>query len=182
MKTLVAIAKAASTTGNLGVTISFRSGIERNNGEKPYVLIAYDSRVDKLSKINSLFPKIFPSGTTPEGLAFEAILDMIEPSTPTLDSYFVNISDGEPYFQSGRYSGEIAALHTRKQINSIRKMGVHVTSYFIGADTVPMFALASKFSSKDIFAQMYGNDSHFINLENMMEIATTLNKKFLQKK
>jgi hypothetical protein len=61
-------------------------------------------------------------------------------------------------------------------------MGVHVTSYFIGADTVPMFALASKFSSKDIFAQMYGNDSHFINLENMMEIATTLNKKFLQKK
>jgi len=47
---------------------------------------------------------------------------------------------------------------------------------------VPMFALASKFSSKDIFAQMYGNDSHFINLENMMEIANTLNKKFLQKK
>jgi hypothetical protein len=182
MKTLVAIAKAASTTSNLGVTISFRSGIERENSEKPYVVIAYDSRVDKLSKINNLFSKIFPSGTTPEGLAFEAILDMIEPSTPTLDSYFVNISDGEPYFQRGRYSGVIAALHTRKQINTIRKMGVYVTSYFIGAENRPMFALAGQFSNKDIFTQMYGNDSHFINLENMMDIANTLNKKFLQKK
>ena len=182
MKTLVAIAKAASTTSNLGVTISFRSGIERENSEKPYVVIAYDSRVDKLSKINNLFSKIFPSGTTPEGLAFEAILDMIEPSTPTLDSYFINISDGEPYFQRGRYSGVIAALHTRKQINTIRKMGVYVTSYFIGAENRPMFALAGQFSNKDIFTQMYGNDSHFINLENMMDIANTLNKKFLQKK
>lgn len=182
MKTLVAIAKAASTISNLGVTISFRSGVERNNGEKPYVVIAYDSRVDKLSKINNLFSKIFPSGTTPEGLAFEAILDMIEPSTPMLDSYFINISDGEPYFQHGGYSGEIATLHTRKQINSIRKMGVHVTSYFIGTENRPMFTIGSRFSNKDVFTQMYGNDSHFINLENMMEIANTLNKKFLQKK
>lgn len=182
MKTLVAIAKAASTISNLGVTISFRSGVDRKNGEKPYVVIAYDSRVDKLSKINNLFPKIFPAGTTPEGLAFEAILDMIEPSTPTLDSYFLNISDGEPYFQHGRYSGSIAALHTRKQINNIRKMGVHVTSYFIGTENRPMFAFAGQFSNKDIFTQMYGNDSHFINLENVMEIANTLNKKFLQKK
>lgn len=178
MKTLVAVAKAASMVNNLHITISFRSSVHRNGGvEMPYVVIAYDSKVDKLSKISQIFPYIQPNGTTPEGLAFESILDMIPPSSPTLDSYFINISDGEPFFKNGKYSGQVGATHTAKQVEHIRNSGVYITSYFVENEKDRPHR-----SNRDIFKAMYGKDSNFINLNNISEIANTLNKKFLQKK
>jgi hypothetical protein len=179
MKTLVAIAKAASMVNNLDITISFRSAVQRRAvgmEEMPYVVIAYDSKVDNISKISQLFPLINPDGTTPEGLAFESIIDLIPPSSPTLDSYFINISDGEPYFQNGMYSGEVAAIHSLKQIEKLRNSGVYLTSYFIQNEG------KREDRNKEIFKKIYGKDSNFINLENITEIAKTLNKKFLQKK
>jgi hypothetical protein len=179
MKTLVAIAKAASMVNNLDITISFRSAVQRRGvsmEEMPYVVIAYDSKVDNISKISQLFPLINPDGTTPEGLAFESIIDLIPPSSPTLDSYFINISDGEPYFQNGMYSGEVAAIHSLKQIEKLRNAGVYLTSYFIQNDG------RREDRNKEVFKKIYGKDSNFINLENITEIAKTLNKKFLQKK
>lgn len=179
MKILVAISKAASMVNNLHITISFRTSVQRQGGaEMPYVVIAYDSKVDKLSKITQLFPYINPNGTTPEGLAFESILDLIPSSSPVLDSYFINISDGEPYFQHGRYSGMVGANHTAKQVEHIRNAGVYVTSYFIENESI----MRAGKSNRDIFKTMYGKDSNFINLNNISEIANTLNKKFLQKK
>jgi len=176
MKTLVAIAKAASMVSNLHITISFRSSVQRHGGiEMPYVVIAYDSKVDKLSKITQLFPYINPNGTTPEGLAFESILDMIPSTSPTLDSYFINISDGEPYFKNGQYSGRVGGAHTAKQVEHIRNCGVYITSYFIESER-------GRSNNRDIFKMMYGKDSNFIDLNNISEIANTLNKKFLQKK
>ena len=45
-----------------------------------------------------MFPGLGPSGTTPEGLCFEAIMKEFVPINNDLDSYFLNLSDGQPYF------------------------------------------------------------------------------------
>ena len=73
----VAIAKAASMTGNMDVIISYRSIYASrdhdNSRYQPLMMIAYDSRKDKISKITSLFKHLHPGGSTPAGLCFEAI-------------------------------------------------------------------------------------------------------------
>ncbi len=182
MKTVVAMAKAASMVNNLVIVISFRSGVvmdktqrhARSGSEIPYVLIAYDSRKDKFSKITHLFPMLYPYGSTPEGLAFQSILDKIPGSTSDLDSYFVNLSDGEPAFALG-YFGEIANLHTRRQINKIRDTGVDVLSYFLESAESTGRTIANSAG----FKVMYGRDANFIDVENVTEVAYTMNKKFL---
>ena len=126
----VAIAKAASMIENLDVTISFRT--QANTG-LPMIVIGYDSREDKIQKIKSLFPYLHVNSYTPEGLCFQAILNKIPPSGPEYDSYFLNFSDGEPYFgyKGFSYSGQSAVKHTRKQVRRITENGVNVLSYFI---------------------------------------------------
>ena len=125
MTSVTAIAKAASMTQNLDVVIDFRSsysqGYGRGNESKPLLLIAYDSRKDKFSKIQRLFQSIHPSGITPEGLCFEAIMDKLVPSSKDRDSYFLNFSDGQPYFSNSDidYSGRGASIHTKKMVEKI---------------------------------------------------------------
>jgi len=177
MTTLVAIAKAASMINNVSVSISFRSGVyisKNRNSEIPYVVIAYDSRKDKFSKITQLFPLLYPNGSTPEGLAFQAIMDHIPHSNYEMDSYFVNLSDGEPAFNPG-YFGEIAARHTRKQVSKMSENGVEVISYYLENDR-----MQSPVNSK-LFKMMYGKDAQFIDVKNVVKIAHTLNSKFLSK-
>ena len=43
------------------------------------------------------------------------------PSNTDMDSYFLNLSDGEPYFhgQNFYYSGDEAANHTRKMVKML---------------------------------------------------------------
>ena len=84
---VVAIAKACSMINNVDLVISYRSTqtsrtsrYSRGGKSYPLMLIAYDSRTDKISKIRNLFHLLRPSGTTPEGLCFEAIMKEIEPS------------------------------------------------------------------------------------------------------
>jgi len=82
MTSVVAICKATSMIQNVDVVVSIRSthdtgGRGRRSGDKPLILIAYDSRVDKFTKIKNLFAHIRVAGTTPEGLCFEAIMDEI---------------------------------------------------------------------------------------------------------
>ena len=90
----VAIAKAASMTSNLDVVISYRSIQHDHNLCQPLMLIAYDSRKDKFSKVQQLFKYLNPCGTTPEGLCFETVLDDIIKTNKGVDSYFINFSDG----------------------------------------------------------------------------------------
>jgi hypothetical protein len=176
MTTLVALAKAASMINNVDVVISFRSGvnISTRRDESPYIVIAYDSRKDKFSKITSLFPMLYPNGTTPEGLAFQAIMDLIPPSTQETDTYFVNMSDGEPAF-SNTYIGENAALHTSKQVKKIRDNGIQVISYYIED------AIYKNSANQKCFRIMYSKDANFIDVSNITQIAHSLNKKFLAK-
>ena len=116
------------------------------------------------------------SGVTPEGLCFEAIEKDLIPGNSNQDSYFINFSDGQPYFSNKEiyYGGSIAENHTRKMVNNMRAKGISVLSYFIGG---------SYESARDneAFTSMYGNDAEFINATNMMQVAKTMNKKFLEK-
>jgi hypothetical protein len=176
MTTLVAIAKAASMINNVHISISFRSGVylSRRNKETPYVVIAYDSRKDKFNKITQLFPMLYPNGSTPEGLAFQAILDQIPQSTYEMDSYFVNLSDGEPAFNPG-YMGIVASRHTRKQVRKMMENGVEIISYYIEDERYNAHVNVQNFKI------MYGNDAQFIDVKNVIQVAHSLNKKFLSK-
>jgi hypothetical protein len=172
LKTLVSIAKAGSMVKNLGVSITFRSAVKMMGEEVVYVVKAYDSKVDKFNKILQLFPLIGPAGCTPEGLAFEEIIKNVPAPTNDSDTFFVNISDGEPYMTS--YFGPAAWNHTRKQVDKMRSVGVEVISYYV-----------ENGSRSDIntsaFKTMYGVDANIINTNNVQQVAYTLNKKFSQK-
>jgi hypothetical protein len=171
----VAIAKAASMTQNIDVVISYR-GVYYSAGNwskvQPLMLVAYDSRKDKFSKIPQLFPYIQSDGTTPEGLCYEAVLKEITKTKNGVDTYLINFSDGFPGFDNNQisYSGTAAREHTAEQITKIKKAGVNVLSYYI-AD------YGYEYGS-DGFKQMYGKDSEFIDTNNMSQLAKTLNKKF----
>ena len=171
----VAIAKAASMTQNIDVVISYR-GVYYSPGNwnnvQPLMLIAYDSRKDKFSKIQQLFPYIQSDGTTPEGLCYEAVLKEITKTTKGVETYLINFSDGWPGFDNSQisYGGTAARKHTAEQVKKIKKAGVNVLSYFVsdyGYD-----------AHTDMFKEMYGKDSEFIDTTNMTQLAKTLNKKF----
>ena len=173
MTSAVAMCKAADMAGNIGVTVSVRT----TNDNTPLIVIAYDSRTDKLTKIKQLFKYLAPTGTTPEGLTFAAILKDLIPSSRDLDSYFINYSDGMPMFNNRDlyYTGEMALNHTRKMSNEIRNAGIKLMSYFIGDSEW------SRDRASGDFKKMYGGDARFVDATNMMEVARTMNKKFLEK-
>ena len=177
IKLCVALAKATSMIDNVNLTISFRTTM----GNSPYIVVAYDSKVDKFSKIKNMFSYLMPTNTTPEGLCFEALLRYLPKASNNTNSYFVNISDGEPCFNyhspggiGFSYTGATALNHTRTQVNKIRDTGYNIISYFVteyegfGAETY-----------RANFKTMYGVDSNFINVENLNQIVKTINKKMM---
>jgi hypothetical protein len=171
----VAIAKAASMTSNLNVVISYRSiNGHSNNTVQPLMFIAYDSRKDKFSKIQQLFRYINPTGTTPEGLCFEAVLEDITKTNRSMDSYFINFSDGYPGFSNSEmdYCGNSAVLHTAAQVKKIQAAGVKVLSYFISEGNYGYN------TSLDNFKRMYGKTAEQINVTSLIPLTNTLNKLF----
>ena len=175
-----AIAKACSMISNVDCVISYRSTQSQGGGRRgnscPLMLIAYDSRVDNISKIRNLFPLLRCSGTTPEGLCFEAIMKEIEPATNEKDSYFLNFSDGMPMFSNDDidYNWDTAINHTSKMVKEIKSRGVKVLSYFIGGRY-------DSHDEKGTFTKMYGSDAEYIDVTSVLPVAKTMNKKFLQK-
>ena len=172
----VAIAKAASMTSNLDVVISYRS-IQQGGGNhqsvQPLMLIAYDSRKDKFSKVQQLFKYLNPCGTTPEGLCFESVLNEITKTNKGVDSYFINFSDGWPGFSNGDidYCGEAAVNHTAAQVKKIQQAGIKVLSYYIEEGNYG-------YSSIDNFQKMYGKSAEKVDVTNLMALTKTLNKLF----
>jgi len=171
----IAICKAGSMVSNLNVQVSIRG----TWGNKPYICIAYDSRFDKFEKVKRLFPALQASGTTPEGLTFQAIMKHFVESTKDMDSYFLNICDGEPTFSNDQvsYGGENAVLHTKKMVNQIREMGINVMSYFVTEGSSSSWGG----SSAERFKRMYGSDSRFIDVTQIVPITKTLNELFMKK-
>lgn len=177
MVNIVALAKAVDMIGNLNIQISFRT----TTGELPYIVIAYDSRVDKFIKVKQLFGYLGPNGTTPEGLCFEAISKQMVGSNNDIDSYFLNISDGEPFF-NGRgisYSGSSAAKHTRKMVKVIEGMDIKVLSYFVSDGSYDMDENSN--GSAQTFKECYGPAASYINVTNVNEVTRTINRLFMSK-
>jgi len=172
LTTTIAICKAASMVSNLNVQVTIR-GIW---GRKPYICQAYDSRVDKFDKVKRLFPALHANGTTPEGLCYEATMKYFVPTTKDIDSYFLNICDGEPNFSEDgtNYQGEIAVEHTRKMVKKMKEQGINIMAYFVSDYGVGG-------NSQNRFKRMYGEDSRFIDIENIVPITKTLNELFLKK-
>jgi hypothetical protein len=217
MTAVVAICKAASMIDNVHITVSFRSTQASGIMALPYIVFAYDSKKDKFSKIRTLFPYLLPNGCTPEGLAFGAIMNLFEGITPDEeDRYFLNLSDGEPYYllsvpNSGlalSYSGEVGATHTKAQVDKIRRHGVEILSYFIEEDYSWRFQTAAgqnlkkkpeEMTKEELeeekrlqlekeqsplrknFRRMYGPSAKFIEVNDIVPLAKTMNDLFLSK-
>jgi len=168
----VAIAKAASMTNNLDVAISFRTCSGDGNSNYPLMMTAYDSRVDKFSKITQLFPHINATGTTPEGLCFESIMNDILKVDKSVDTYFINFSDGAPWYSNKEieYSGQQAVQHTAKQVKKMTNAGIKVLSFFITSSSYNSYL--------ENFKKMYGKTAEQISIDSLIPLARTLNKLF----
>ena len=176
IKTAVAIAKACASIENMECVVSLRAGAYLegmmknawNYEDKPVILIAYDSRKHGVGQLR-LFSHLEVCGGTPEGLCFDAIMKDIIDASRGKDAYFLNFSDGMPYYHA--YSGHRALNHTRKQVKKIKKEGIKVLSYYI-----------SRYSDdeNDSFRYMYGSDAETINTDNISAVARTMNAKFLE--
>jgi len=174
MKTTAAIAKACSMIDNMEVIVSFRAADnigDNRNMYLPVIATIYDSRKDHLNKLIKIMPQVESCGTTPEGLCFSAIMNDIVEASRGKDAYFLNFSDGMPWFNN--YSGQEALNHTKTQVKKMRKEGIKVISYFISGGY-------QSESAMNCFKTMYGKDAEYINTNNVISLAKTMNSKFLE--
>ena len=173
MKTTMAIAKACSMIDNMDVVVSFRAADNvggHRNMYMPIIGIIYDSRKHHINKLARIMPQVRACGTTPEGLCFKAIMKELVAGTRGKDAYFINMCDGMPWFNN--YAGDAALNHTRQQVVKMRREGIKVLSYFIGGNGYG--------DQKEDFQKMYGKDSQFIDTNNLVSLAKTMNNKFLE--
>jgi len=190
LEAAAAIAKACKLAGNLDCVISFRStgsvGSSRGNGS-PIIVVAYDSRKQNIGSLRWSLAHMQTSGATPEGLCFDAIMDLVIKDSNGKDSFFLNFSDGEPAYSERvgssynyiEYSGEDAAAHTAKQVNRMLNSNIKVISYFIG-DLLDSDGNVRDTRSTRLFRKMYGRDAQFVNTEDIFTVARTMNNKFLE--
>ena len=161
LKTAIAIAKAATMTSSIDVVISLRG----TAGRSPLMWVIYDSKKDKLNVVKKFYGYLRPSAGTPEGLCFEAISKRIIKDSIGKDSYFINISDGEPGFNG--YCGSSALEHTRMQVDKFRAAGIKIQSYYISGECDTAF---------NKFVKMYGKDSRLIDVNSLSVLAKSLNE------
>lgn len=171
----IALAVAADKIENLDVELSIRAAPDRH----ATISIIYDSKKDKPIKIRQLFPYLRCNGVTPEGLCFAAILDTLTKRNAD-EQYFINLSDGEPYFQD--YGGDWAWRHTRSQVNEMRRAGVKILAYYIEDGYGRNYYYGGRRSADgrhEGFDTMYGKDAEYIDVEQITGLIRTLNKLFL---
>ena len=179
----VAIVKACEMARNINTQVSIRS---TDSGGKclPYIALVHDSRYNSFKKFCYYMSALQCTNTTPEGLCFEAIMKELIPASNDMDSYFLNFSDGQPTYSIGTgtdyisYGGKPAAKHTRKQVKKMQTNGINILSYFITEMSEERFQYSTDW---EIFKESYGPDAKYINVENMMEVARSMNELFLKK-
>jgi len=81
-------------------------------GNRALVWVVYDSKRDPISVVRTKFQGLYPGGSTPEGLCYDAIMKTVIDNAKGTDAFFVNISDGEPAFNG--YHGHTAEMHNSK--------------------------------------------------------------------
>jgi hypothetical protein len=170
----IAVAQAAAMTTGIRVQISLRGTHYLNNSrvERSVTIYAYDSALDKMSKIRNMFKYLDTFGCTPEGIAFKSIEKDIKADAKGDECIFVNYSDGAPtdVHGCGYYYDGVA--YTRRVITGFREIGINIISYFISAH--------GEGYGTNSFKTMYGPDASFIKPTNMNEVSKTLNTKFLE--
>jgi len=172
LKTTVAIARAAQSSAGM-ITLQVST---RDTGSKSAVAnIIYDSRFNGINTLLSNLSRCTVSSLTPEGLCFEGLLQAkkLIPGTKDVDSYFINVSDGEPCYNS--YSGYKALAHTKRQVDGIKSLGISVLSFYVSGDsrqTTPSYN----------FKNMYGKDAKACTPDSLTGLAKVLNSKFLEAK
>lgn len=173
-----AIAKAAKYCQNIDVQVSIR--VTTSSGEQAALtLLVYDSKKNSLKHIYNILELFAPSNVTPEGICFESMIkqNILVAGSEQLDSYFLNISDGQPCMNS--YGGNTALQHTKKQVDTMRsQMNMKIVSYFVSERDVDSVTFKDTQDGR-AFTRMYGADAQCVDSKRVMEIAKSLNKKFL---
>jgi len=164
------------------VIVSTRSTVTINNCDNAYNLIIYDSKVNDINHIRKWWHRLYASGNTPEGFVFDALMNRILKDANGTDAYFINVSDGMPscgvtnwsgaYPQETDYSGWDALEHTRQQVDKLVKNNITVISYYVSDRPA---------TSNVNFEKMYGKYAHYIQITDMVKLASTLNKRFIQR-
>ena len=175
LKTATALARACSMIENLRCVIDVRgqaSNASRGNS-RALVWVVYDSKRDPLSVVRDKFRNLYPGGSTPEGLCYDAIMKTIINNAKGTDAFFVNVSDGEPAFSG--YYGSTATEHTRKQIKKMNEANIHTISYFASEHSR---ASAMTTSAYKDFKTMYGKGAECIDLNDFNQLSKTLNAMF----
>jgi hypothetical protein len=176
MKTAIAIAKAASMVSSLDCIISVRGSFGIYQNQTPLMWVIYDSRVTSFAQAQNHFKMIAPTGSTPEGLCYEAVMKDIIKSSNGKESFFINICDGEPGYSdtSISYGGDAAIAHTASQVKKMQAAGIKTLAYFVHGGIIYNH-------SKDVFRRMYGNSAEFIDVNNLTQLSQSLNKLFIRK-
>ena len=178
MKTAVAIAQAASMISSLDVVISVRGSVSVGARSNPLMWVIFDSRKEKLSAVKHKLYSVQASGSTPEGLCYQAVMNEIVTSAKGKESYFINVCDGEPGWsgEGMSYGGDYALNHTAKQVQKIRNEGIKVLSYFVSQGQ----SIQGNRNSQSKHTRMYGKDAAVIDLNNLTQLSKSLNDLFVR--
>lgn len=169
----VAIAQAASMTTGIRVQISLRGTDNvQSSQEKCVTIYAYDSAHDKMSKVRNLFKYLDTFGCTPEGVAFKSIERDLKADAKGDELIFINYSDGAPTAVQGSAHNYDGVRFTQKVVNDMKSNGINVISYFITDNAWE--------SEVRAFRTMYGPDAQFINPLSILQVAKTMNTKFME--
>jgi cobalamin biosynthesis protein CobT len=182
VKLAAAIAKGITYTQNVSMQISVRVSSNAGNQVLPSNYFIYDSRKNTLRELEIVLKNMQPNGLTPEGLCFESMIkkNQLIKTTSEMDSYFINISDGQPCGVSN-YSGERAYRHTRAQVTRMQnELGISVLSYFMTGYEVSQERFTDT-SDGRAFVQMYGKSATAVSADNALDVAKTINKLFMTK-
>jgi hypothetical protein len=141
--------------------------------------IVYDSRKDKFANLKENLKMVQPTGSTPEGLCYQAVMKDIVSMANGKEAFFINICDGEPGYgdRNMSYGGEYAIHHTAAQVKKMNGAGIKTLAYFIGSNAGSSYDSRSKIQ----FRRMYGASSEFIDTNNLTQLSHSLNKLLIRK-
>lgn len=182
IKTAVAIGRACSMVSNIRVVIDVRGQTNGNYSRRggstarALVWVVYDSAKDSTVVLRTKFKRLYAGGSTPEGLCFDAIMKEILSTSKDSDTYFINVSDGEPAWNG--YYGDIAERHTRSMMEKMRNNNITLLSYF-ATDRDKTRALQT--SSWVSFKSMYGKEAVLIDTNDFNALSRSVNEMFVRK-
>lgn len=179
----MAIVRAATYVQNLSVSVDIRITTSSGRGTIPVLVHIYNSKVNKPQHIQNILKHFAPSSMTPEGLCFEAMLARkgYKASSSDTDSYFLNISDGEPG-GCGAYESLDAVGHTKKQIQKMqRDLNMGIIAFFVCPDHYATSGKIDEMRAMKYFRMMYGPKAGHVMASDMLKIAKQMNEVFLEK-